>query len=62
MFVLVLFGLSRPAWGGWIEIFDDVVSSFPIRPAPHGAGGLKSFLMWLIGQFFGVPPRMGRVD
>ena len=34
---------SRPARGGWIEILCwEMVGPMPIRPAPHGAGGLKS--------------------
>ena len=34
--------VSRPAWGGWIEIpaLSTMPSSSP-SPAPHGAGGLK---------------------
>ena len=34
--------MSRPARGGWIEIFDVEGSNKKrVGPAPHGAGGLK---------------------
>ena len=54
---------SRPARGGWIEMFIEVLRRRGyMGPAPHGAGGLKFFLLDLAETSFGVPPRTGRVD
>ena len=35
--------MSRPAWGGWIEMGLFGLGIKSPRPAPHGAGGLKYF-------------------
>ena len=56
-------GASRPARGGWIEIGSaPCIVPASGRPAPHGAGGLKSYvIVGLLGVMV-VPPRTGRVD
>ena len=40
--------LSRPARGGWIEIVDGLFTIPKYScPAPHGAGGLKSYRLFV---------------
>ena len=52
--------LSRPAWGGWIEISKFGYSRcWPCCPAPHGAGGLKSSAFAMLTYSIGSRPAWG---
>ena len=51
---------SRPARGGWIEIFVYFVCClYHAGPAPHGAGGLKCFASTLAFPPFESRPARG---
>ena len=55
--------MSRPARGGWIEIMHHrFYRCLDLRPAPHGAGGLKCDSVYAQYIWAIVPPRTGRVD
>ena len=45
-----------------MKLLDVVVGLVGDRPAPHGAGGLKSVYFVEVSRDVVVPPRMGRVD
>ena len=43
--LILIIGVSLPAWGGWIEMLPTFLHTAPAQcPSPHGEGGLKCYV------------------
>ena len=53
---------SRPAWGGWIEIFKSFFDFDTAWSRPARGGWIEIAYFVILNDMAAVPPRTGRVD